>query len=115
MAITTTTGDAQSTRAPGDIRTLLSSWKQSLAARRVSPATLATYTSAVEHLADHLDAQGMSTDVATIRREHVESFIVALLETRAPATAHNRRRACAGPRRRSCASATSSLPAPRPR
>lgn len=36
----------------------------------------------------------MPTDVAAIRREHVEAFIADLLERRAPATAHNRFRGC---------------------
>jgi site-specific recombinase XerD len=94
MPVSTTARDTQSTKSPGDLHTLLPSWRRSLLARRVSPATIATYTSAIERLADHLAATGMPTEVAAIRREHVESFIVELLETRAPATAHNRYRGC---------------------
>jgi site-specific recombinase XerD len=78
--------------APDEARSLLTSWRRSLAARRVSPATIATYTSAVERMADFLDAAGMPTGVGAIRREHVEAFIADLLTKRAPATAHNRYR-----------------------
>jgi len=80
------------TRAPDDARSLLTSWRRSLAARRVSPATVATYSSAVERLADFLEAAGMPTKVGAIRREHVEAFIADVLTRRAPATAHNRYR-----------------------
>lgn len=78
----------------GQIAPLVASWRRSLAARRVSPATIATYSSAALGLADYLAAQGMPTDLAGIRREHVESFVADLLERRAPATAHNRFRGC---------------------
>ncbi len=59
-------------------------------ARRLSPRTIATYATSVEQLAAYLDAQGMPTAVAGIRREHVEAFIGDLLTRRAPGTAHNR-------------------------
>jgi site-specific recombinase XerD len=85
----TPTTPAQDTTA-GDIRPLAASWRRSLAARRLSPATIATYTSAVANLADYLAAAGMPTSVGSIRREHVEAFITDLLGRRAPATAHNR-------------------------
>jgi site-specific recombinase XerD len=85
---------AQSTKSPDDIPSLLGSWRRSLTARRVSPATIATYTSAALLLADYLAANGMPTAVAQIRREHVESFVSDLLARRAPATAHNRYRGC---------------------
>jgi site-specific recombinase XerD len=94
MAIETTTKGANPTTSPDDVRALLTSWRRSLAARRVRPATIATYTSAVERMADYLDAAGMPTRVGAIRREHVEAFIADLLTRRAPATAHNRFRGC---------------------
>lgn len=94
MAVQATTKGANPTTRPDDVRALLSSWRRSLAARRSSPATVATYTSAIERLADFLDAQGMPTGVGAIRREHVEAFIADLLTKRAPATAHNRYRGC---------------------
>jgi len=88
------TSAANATTAPDDVRTLLASWRRSLAARRTSPATIATYGSAVERLADYLDTAGMPTRVGAIRREHIEAFIADLLTRRAPATAHNRFRGC---------------------
>jgi site-specific recombinase XerD len=84
----------QKNTSPGQIAPLVASWRRSLAARRVSPATIATYSSAALLLADYLAAHGMPTEVAGIRREHVESFVADLLERRAPATAHNRFRGC---------------------
>jgi len=93
MTISPTSG-ANATTSPDDVRTLVASWRRSLAARRTSPATIATYGSAVERMADYLEAAGMPTRVAAIRREHVEAFISDLLTRRAPATAHNRYRGC---------------------
>lgn len=92
MAIEATTKGANPTTSPDDVRSLLTSWRRSLAARRSSPATIATYTSAVERMADYLDGAGMPTRVGAIRREHVEAFVADLLTRRAPATAHNRYR-----------------------
>jgi site-specific recombinase XerD len=88
------TEPAQSTKPPDEIGPLVTSWRRSLAARRASPATIATYTSAVALLADYLATQGMPTAVGAIRREHVESFVADLLVRKAPATAHNRFRGC---------------------
>jgi len=75
---------------PDDLLTLAASWRRSLAARRSSPRTIATYTTAVEQLAAFLAATGMPTRVANVRREHVEAWITDLLARRAPTTAHNR-------------------------
>ncbi len=76
------------------ITALLPSWRRSLAARRISPRTIATYAVSVEQLAGYLAAAGMPTAVGAIRREHVEAFIEDLLTRKAPATAHNRYRGC---------------------
>ncbi|MFN8629038.1 MAG: tyrosine-type recombinase/integrase [Chloroflexota bacterium] len=78
----------------GAIRALLPSWRRSLAARRVSPRTIATYQTSAEQLAAFLARQGMPSEVARVRREHVEAFVEDLLRTRKPATAHNRYRGC---------------------
>ncbi len=40
----------------------------------------------MERLSDYLVAQGMRTDVTKLTREHIEAFIVHLLDTRSPAT-----------------------------
>ncbi len=65
------------------------SFARHLAAENKAPKTIDTYGEAVKQLVDHLDDLGI-TDIAVVKREHVESFIVALLQTRAPATANNR-------------------------
>ena len=88
------TSATEDSTAAGGIASLLPSWRRSLAARRVSPRTIATYTTSAGQLAAYLAAQGMPTAVGGIRREHVESFIADLLSARAPATAHNRFRGC---------------------
>lgn len=80
--------------APDTIGALLPSWRRSLAARRVSPRTIATYTTSAAQLETYLAAAGMPTRVGAIRREHVEAFIADLLSHKAPATAHNRFRGC---------------------
>jgi site-specific recombinase XerD len=84
---------AKSSTADG-LDALLPSWRRSLAARRISPRTIATYAVSVEQLAGYLAEQGMPTRVGAIRREHVEAFVADLLGRRSPATAHNRYRGC---------------------
>jgi site-specific recombinase XerD len=58
----------------------------------MSPKTVLTYSEAVAQLTVYLSAQGMPTEVAKIRREHIEAFILSLLAKYKPATAHNRYR-----------------------
>jgi site-specific recombinase XerD len=79
---------------PDALDSLIPSWRRSLAARRISPRTIATYTTSVEQLAAYLAANGMPTGVSRITREHVEAFIGDLLTRKAAATAHNRFRGC---------------------
>jgi site-specific recombinase XerD len=45
-------------------------------------------------MAEYLTAQGMPTDVAAIRREHVEAFLADSLDRFKPATANHRFRGC---------------------
>jgi site-specific recombinase XerD len=85
---------AQDSTSASEIASLVASWRLSLSARRASPATIATYTSAVLLLRDYLAAQGMPTAADRIRREHLESFMTDLLGRRAAATALNRFRGC---------------------
>ena len=73
-----------------DIIPNLASFNRHLRAENLSPKTLETYAESVNQLAVYLEAQGMPMEVAHIRREHIESFIGHLLETRKPATANNR-------------------------
>jgi site-specific recombinase XerD len=77
----------------GSVRRLARSWERSLRATNRSPKTQATYKEATDQLAKFLEANGMPTEVASIRREHVEAFIEDILGRRSPATAANRYRA----------------------
>jgi site-specific recombinase XerD len=52
---------------------------------------MTTYRSGAEQLDAFLAAEGL-TNVADIRRRHVEGFIAHLVETRSAATAHVRYR-----------------------
>jgi site-specific recombinase XerD len=72
----------------------IGSFTRHLRAENVSPNTVLAYVGAVDQLAAYLAAQGMPTDVAKIKREHVEAFITHLLERWNPATANNRFRGC---------------------
>lgn len=77
----------------GTSRRLARDFRLSLLAENKAKTTIQVYGSAVDGLADLLEERGMPTKVAAIRREHVEAYIVDLLETRKPATAANRYRA----------------------
>lgn len=76
--------------ADSELMGLLDSWRRHLAAQRMSPATLATYSTAVRGLDAFLAAQDMPRTAGGLRREHVEAFITDLLERWTPTTAHNR-------------------------
>jgi site-specific recombinase XerD len=77
----------------GSVHALRAQFKRSLLAENKSKSTIAVYTSAVDRFADYLDAHGMPVAVASLTRDHVESFIAYLLEHSKPATAANRYRA----------------------
>lgn len=77
----------------GDIRTVATSFSRHLRAANLSPRTVETYSEAVEQFTRFLEERGMSREVSSIRREHVEAWIEQLLATRKPATASNRYRA----------------------
>lgn len=87
------TGPANTT-APGELGELVASWRRHLRAQRISPATISTYSTAVNQLAAFLGTKGMPISPAAVRREHVEAFITSILERWKPATAHNRYRGC---------------------
>src|SRR5439155_9121595 len=76
-----------------DIDTLARSFERSLRASNRSVRTVETYMEAVHQLHRFLVERGMPTDVTAIHREHVETYIERLLQTRKPATASNRFRA----------------------
>lgn len=81
------------TTLPGHVRRLADSFRLSLEAGNKSPRTVKTYLESVDLFVRHLEQRGMPQDVASIRREHVESFIVELLERFRPTTASIRYRA----------------------
>jgi site-specific recombinase XerD len=68
----------------------VSSFAAHLHAGNLAPKTIGTYTEACRQFAAFLAAKGMPRTIETIHREHVEAFIVDLLERWRPATAHNR-------------------------
>ena len=76
----------------GDLSSYIRSWIRSLRARNLSPKTVKTYREAAEGLAAWLDRTGGPADLGAIRREHVEGFIVHLLDTATDSTANNRYR-----------------------
>jgi site-specific recombinase XerD len=76
--------------AQEDLSVNIKSFGRHLRAKNLSPRTLKTYNEACALFARFLADQGMPQQVANIRREHVEAFIVSLLERWRPATAANR-------------------------
>lgn len=74
----------------GDLGDNATSFGRHLRASNLTPETIRTYLESTRQLAAFLAAQGMPTDVASIRREHVEAFIESLLARWSPATATNR-------------------------
>lgn len=81
--------------APYDLTPMVASWLRSLRARNLADQTLRVYGRAGHGLAAHLrdyqpvpDARPAPLDITDIHREHVESYITHLLQTTAPASAH---------------------------
>jgi site-specific recombinase XerD len=69
------------------------SFDRSLRAEGRSPETRRSYASAVAQFSAYLRARSLSLDVAAIRRENLEGWIISLVESRKPATAATRHRA----------------------
>ena len=76
----------------GDIGPSIDSFRRHLRAPNASPRTITTYLEGCTQLADFLVSRDMPTDVVNIRWEHIEAFVVDLLERFSPATANNRYR-----------------------
>jgi site-specific recombinase XerC len=76
----------------GELSGLLASWRLHLEAANLSPRTIRAYTDDGALFAAFLAGKGMPTVAASIRREHVEAFIVAELERTAPSSAATRYR-----------------------
>lgn len=78
--------------SPSLIAVLADSFMRHLRAAGRSPKTRKTYAEAIRQFDTFLADQGMPLQPTSIRREHVEAFVVSLMETRSPATAANRYR-----------------------
>lgn len=74
----------------GDFAANVVSFARSMRAANLSAATQRTYLASLDRLARFLAERAMPTDVAAIRREHLEAFIEDQLATWRPATAANR-------------------------
>ena len=72
---------------PARIAELSAAWARTLRAENKSPRTITAYGDSVRYLYDYLGVRGMPLAVAHIRREHVEAFILDVLETRSASTA----------------------------
>src|SRR5512133_3224750 len=79
-------------RSVADVEALAPSWQLSLTAENKSPATLTRYGYATTQLSAFLRGRGMPTDVGAISREHVEAFLVDVMERRSASTAAARYR-----------------------
>jgi len=79
-----------------DLASLRASFQLHLRAENKSRKTLETYTEALDQLIGFLKLTGMPRHVGSIRREHIEAFLVSLQESgRSPATVSNRYRSLA--------------------
>lgn len=74
----------------GDLAANVASYARHLRAANLSPQTRRAYLGALAQLALFLAERGMPTDVAVIRREHLEAFIEDQLARLRPASAANR-------------------------
>jgi Phage integrase, N-terminal SAM-like domain len=78
----------------GDLTAHRRSFERSLRAGNKSPRTVETYLDALDQLCAFLAGRGMPTAAEAVTREHIEAYLVELLDLgRAPATVSNRFRA----------------------
>jgi hypothetical protein len=82
-------------RDVGTLSRLVDSWELSLRAGNEAPRTLETYLDSAYQLVGFLDAAGMPSAAAAIRREHVEALLADLAVKRKPSTVSVRFRAAA--------------------
>lgn len=81
-----------SIKTEADLARNLTSFRRAVAPPFKSQNTSKTYVESVRQFAEFLATKGMPQQVASIRREHVETFIQHLGGTRKPATTSNRYR-----------------------
>jgi site-specific recombinase XerD len=77
----------------GKLRSLALSWLVHLEAENKSSKTLISYRAAAEQLEEFLRISGMPTDVSAIAREHIDMFLIAVMERTSASTAATRYRA----------------------
>lgn len=75
------------------LESLVVSWERSLWAENKSPRTIQSYLEAARFLIAFLRESGMPLEATNVRREHVEAFLIHLLQRCKPATVSNRHRA----------------------
>lgn len=75
---------------PGDLAPLMDSWRIHLEAENLSPKTIKSYMDAGRQLRGFLEASGMPADVAHISREHIEHFLVEVMDRTSASTAATR-------------------------
>jgi site-specific recombinase XerD len=79
----------------GDLTAHRRSFERSLRAGNKSPRTVETYLDALDQLCAFLAGRGMPTAAEAVTREHIEAYLVELLDLgRAPATVSNRFERC---------------------
>jgi site-specific recombinase XerD len=86
------TSNTQSTAGVADLDALGESFARHLRATRHSPKTVVSYLSAIDLLDAYLADRGMPRAAASIRREHIESFLEDQQARLKPASAANRYR-----------------------
>jgi len=72
--------------SPDDLASLLPSWVRSLKAANLAPRTIVAYTGSLESLQKSLAGSGRPTDITLLRREHLENWLVEMLEGGASAS-----------------------------
>jgi site-specific recombinase XerD len=91
--MTQRTAAAIQASAVGTVRRLADSFEISLHARNLSPRTIRVYREAISLFAGYLDDAGMPTQVANLKREHVEAFVAHELGRVSATSVHIRYRA----------------------
>jgi site-specific recombinase XerD len=72
--------------SPDDLANLRASWIRSLKAANLAPRTIVAYTGSLESLQKSLLANGRPTDITLLKREHLEGWLVEMLESGASAS-----------------------------
>lgn len=86
MAHLASNASTRSLASPDDLVSLLPSWVRSLKAANLAPRTIVAYSGSFESLRSSLTANGRPTDITLLRREHLESWLVEMLESGASAS-----------------------------